>query len=66
MNQNYTEIPCSTVREYKGKKYLVKRFGVGGEIFEEHLIPIPIDITVRVFKTDGTEDVTEKSTKPKK
>ncbi len=63
MNENYKEIPCNKIKNLtdsitkKVTSYRVKYFGISGQVFEEHRIPIPDKKIIRTFKEDGTEDI---------
>jgi len=61
---NLQEIPCSVTREIDGKQYIVRKFGYNGQVYEEHLIPVPTEKTIRTFKKDGTEDTTKQKKEP--
>ncbi len=37
----YPEISSATYREYKGKQYFVRKFGLNGIVFEEELVLLP-------------------------
>ena len=59
---SFPEIPCSTIVNKDDKSYRVRQFGYSGEIYEEHLIPIPVNRTIKTFKDDGTEDIIKRKT----
>lgn len=56
---NFPEMPCNTIRNINGKAYRKKIFGCNGVVYEEHLIPIPINKKVITYKDDGTIDKEE-------
>ncbi len=53
---DYPEIPCNTIINKNGKSYQVRQFGFAGNVYEDHLIPIPAKKKIRTFNEDGTED----------
>ena len=55
----YSEIPCNTVRIINDKKYIVRKFGINNQVFEEELHPIPIEYIIKTFNDDGTVAKTE-------
>jgi len=55
----YPEIPCSTILNKNGESYIVRKFGLNGQVFEEELHPIPTQKIIRTMKPDGTEDVSK-------
>jgi len=62
---NYPEIPCSKIKVVDGAMYQVRKFGLNGQVYEEHLIPIPTEVVTRVFKADGTEDEAKRTSRSK-
>lgn len=53
---NYPEIASATYQEIEGTKYFVRKFGLGSQVLEEELTPIPISKIIKTMKDDGTED----------
>jgi hypothetical protein len=52
----YPGIESSEYRIVNGVQYFVRKYGVGGVVFEEELFPTPQEKITRVYKLDGTID----------
>lgn len=50
----YPEIPTALTKELNGVRYIVRRYGFGGIVYEEEYIPIPTKKTITFFNEDGT------------
>lgn len=50
----YPELESSTTREIDGVVYHVRKFGYGGKVYEEELVPVVDVKTVTVLNVDGS------------
>jgi len=60
----FQEMPSSTYREIDDIKYLVRKFGFGGKVFVEELVPIPDVKIIKTMNPDGTEDLDKRQEIP--
>ena len=53
----YPEISSSTYIEVEGIRYIVRKFGLNGHVFEEERTPFPTQKIIRTMNPDGSEDI---------